>query len=458
MKRGQFIGPLLSAVAAWLPAARAQQPGRTRRILVRNASAGLLAFLTGAALTLLAAEPRLTPAIEPAGAPAAAQAEGLDLFRAAFEQVKAHFVDEPDEEKLVRSAINGMLRGLDPYSALLDQQSYQDEDEEARGVFGGLGVQVTKEPGGVRVVTPVPHSTVAKAGIRPGDIITAVDDVPVAPLTINQVVEKLRGPVQSRVKLTIGRKGEIDPLQVSIVRELIRVRTVQPRLEGRDVGYIRITKFNGQTYNGLKAAIAHLSSRIPEHRLKGYILDLRNNPGGLLDQAVMVAGGFLKGGVVVSVQGRNPDGLRHFYAGEVSRDLVDDKPVVVLVNGGTASAAEIVAAALQDRKRATVVGARSFGKGSVQTVTPLASRDGALRLTTARYLTPAGKRIQATGITPDMEVLQGAPEAGKPQEINHLASDGGGRSGPPAFIPADRSRDAALNAALGLLRGAKPAD
>jgi carboxyl-terminal processing protease len=291
------------------------------------------------------------------------------------------------------------------------------------------------------------------------DIITKLDEEQVQGLTLNQAVEKMRGPVNTKIKLTIMRKGQDKPVEVSITRDIIRVRAVRSRPED-DVGYIRISQFNEQTTENLKKAISDLQNQIPADKLKGFVVDLRNNPGGLLDQAISVSDAFLERGEIVSTRGRNAEETQRFSARP--GDLIKGKPVIVLVNGGSASASEIVAGALQDHKRATLIGTRSFGKGSVQTIIPLGAGNGALRLTTARYFTPSGKSIQAKGIVPDIEVLQDVPEElkartdtkGESSLRGHLKADGDEQTGSQSYVPPDPKNDKALKMALDLMRGA----
>jgi carboxyl-terminal processing protease len=333
---------------------------------------------------------------------------------------------------------------------------------QTRGEFGGLGIEVTMEDGLVKVVTPIDETPAAKAGVMANDIITQLDGEQVQGLTLNQAVEKMRGPVNTKIKLTIMRKGQDKPIEVSITRDVIRVRSVRMRTEGEDVGYIRITQFNEQTAEGLKKAISDITSQIQNDKLKGYVLDLRNNPGGLLDQAISVSDAFLERGEIVSTRGRNAEETQRYSAR--AGDLTKGKPIIVLVNGGSASASEIVAGALQDHKRATILGTRSFGKGSVQTIIPLGNNNGALRLTTARYYTPSGKSIQAKGIVPEIEVLQDVPDElkarsdtkGESSLRGHLkAQEGDEKTGSQSYIPPEAKNDKALNEALALLRGTK---
>jgi carboxyl-terminal processing protease len=317
------------------------------------------------------------------------------------------------------------------------------------------------EDGLIKVVAPIDETPAAKAGVMANDIITHLDEEPVQGLTLNQAVEKMRGPVNTKIKLKIMRKGADKPVEVSITRDVIRVRSVRSRTEGDDVGFIRITQFNEQTTEGLKKAIADISTQSGD-KLKGFIIDLRNNPGGLLDQAISVSDAFLEKGEIVSTRGRQAEETQRFNAR--AGDLTKGKPVIVLINGGSASASEIVAGALQDHRRATIIGTRSFGKGSVQTIIPLGSTNGALRLTTARYFTPSGRSIQAKGITPDIEQLQDVPEelkaratetGGEAKLRGHLKAEGDEQTGSQSYIPPDPKDDKALHKALDLIRGIK---
>src|ERR671913_2647523 len=331
----------------------------------------------------------------------------LSLFGDVFEKVRTDYVEKPDEAKLIESAINGMLTGLDPHSSYMDPKSFRDMQVQTRGEFGGLGIEVTMEEGLVKVVTPIDDTPASRAGVMANDIITQIDGESVQGLNLNQAVDKMRGPINSSVTLKIQRKEAKDPVEVKLTRETIRIRPVRARLEGGDIVVLRVTQFNEQTFENLRSNIDKLTSEAGADKVKGYVVDLRNNPGGLLDQAIMVSDAFLDRGEIVSTRGRNAGETQRFNA--KPGDLTKGKPIVVLINGGSASASEIVAGALQDHKRATVMGTRSFGKGSVQTIIPLGGQ-GALRLTTARYFTPAGRSIQAKGIDPDVEVLQEVPE------------------------------------------------
>jgi carboxyl-terminal processing protease len=395
------------------------------------------------------------------GAAHAATAEkrpAFDQFREIYLMVRDHYVDLPDDSKLIKGAIAGLMRTLDPHSEYLDAQSFRAIQEEAVGVFGGLGFKVSMENDLIKVGTLVANSHAASAGIRPGDLIVRLDGVAVRGLTINQAIERMRGPVGSAIRLIISRKGQPEPMEVSVIRDRIRVQTVSARAIGGDVGYIKIAKFNDLTGEDLQKALLDLSTRIPANQLRGYVLDLRNNPGGVLEQAVSVAGAFLKSGDIVTTRGRNPEDNRHFTATGAWDDPGKRKPLFVLINGGSASAAEIVAGALQDHKRATVVGSSSFGKGSVQSISPIGTGNGALKLTTAFYYTPSGHSIQAKGITPDIEVTQEGPGAhrvaanGEAMLPNHLKGEGEERSGSEAYVPPDSNDDKALRMAVDLLR------
>jgi carboxyl-terminal processing protease len=429
--------------------------------MMRKTSLILLGAAAGAAMTLLATHPRLPSIGSIAKAAGSADTyRNLNLFGDVFERVRADYVEKPDDSKLVESAINGMLAGLDPHSSYMDGKSFRDMQIQTRGEFGGLGIEVTMEEGLIKVVAPIDETPAAKAGILANDIITHLDDEPVQGLTLNQAVEKMRGPVNTKIKLRVMRKGQDKPTELTITRDIIRVRSVRSKPDGDDVGYIRVTQFNEQTTDGVKKAIGDLANQIGD-KLKGYVVDLRNNPGGLLDQAISVSDAFLEKGEIVSTRGRNAEETQRFNAR--AGDLTKGKPIIVLINGGSASASEIVAGALQDHKRATVIGTRSFGKGSVQTIIPLGQGNGALRLTTARYYTPSGRSIQAKGISPDIEVLQEVPEElkartdtkGEASLRGHLKADGQEETGSQSYIPPDPKDDKALGMALDLLRGIK---
>ena len=343
--------------------------------------------------------------------PAGAQSDGSDTYRQlqlfgdVFERVRSDYVEEVTDETLIEKAINGMLTSLDPHSAYLNAKSYRDMQVQTKGEFGGLGIEVTMENGVVKVVSPIDDTPAYRAGVKAGDFITRIDGQQVLGLTLAEAVEKMRGPVDTDIALTISRPGEERPFDISITRAIIRIRSVRSRAEG-NVAYIRVTSFNEQTEMGLKKAMTSLKSELGDD-MRGIVLDLRNNPGGLLEQAVSVADAFLDKGEIVSTRGRDPDEVQRFSARD--GDVSNGKPIVVLINGGSASASEIVAGALQDHRRALVLGTKSFGKGSVQTIIPL-SGHGAMRLTTSRYYTPSGRSIQATGIEPDIEIVQSRVE------------------------------------------------
>jgi carboxyl-terminal processing protease len=368
----------------------------------------------------------------------------LELLSKVLDIVRSDYVDKPNNGKLIASAINGILGALDPNSSYIDNQSFRDLMLSAPG-RGGLGMQVIKEDGVLKVVSPIDDTPAARAGLLAGDVITQIDDVPTKGLTLDQVVLKLLDGPRTGARLQIMRVGEVDPRNLTLTRQFITVPTVRQHAEQGDVGYIRITQFNDRTAEQLKRAIEALAT--PGH-FKGYILDLRNNPGGLLDHAVQVASAFLtSGSEIVSIRGRDPEQVQRFNAAH--GDLIDGKPLIVLVNGGSYSASEIVAGALQDHKRATVVGSRTFGKASVPTVIPLGIGNGALRLTTGRYYTPSGHSIQQ-GIAPDIEVLQDVPKEVVQSEPHSEADE---QKGPQSYIPKDPKDDAALQTALALIRG-----
>src|ERR1700758_2581484 len=427
--------------------------------MMRKTSLIFLGAIAGAGLTLLATQPHSVLVGSSAKAASSDTYRQLNLFGDVFERVRADYVEKPDDSKLVESAINGMLAGLDPHSSYMDPKSFRDMQVQTRGEFGGLGIEVPMEDGLAKVVAPIDGTPASKAGVMANDIIPHLDDEAVQGLTLNQAVDKMRGPVNTKIKLTIMRKGADKPIEVNIVRDIIRVKSVRWHPEGGDVGYIRVTQFNEQTTDGLKQAINDLNAQLGADKIKGYVVDLRNNPGGLLDQAISVSDTFLEKGEIVSTRGRTPEETQRFNARP--GDLTKGKPLIVLINGGSASASEIVAGALQDHRRATVIGTRSFGKGSVQTIIPLGSGNGALRLTTARYFTPSGRSIQAKGISPDIEVLQEVPEElkartdtrGEAALRGHLKAEGQEETGSQSYVPPDPKDDKALNMAYELLRG-----
>ncbi len=433
--------------------------------MMRKSFLVLLSAASGAALTLIAIQPHSGVVLGQARAASESDTYRLlNLFGDVFERVRSDYVEKPDDAKLIQYALTGMLAGLDPHSSFMDVKSFSDMQVETRGEFGGLGIEVTMEDGLVKVVAPIDDTPAARAGVLANDLIVKLNDEQVQGLTLEEAVDKMRGPVNSSLRLTILRKGQEKPLEISLTREVIHVRSARSRPDGEDVGYIRLTQFNEQATEGLEKGIADIQSKIPDQKLKGYILDLRNNPGGLLDQAVSVADAFLEKGEIVSTRGRNPEETARFNARP--GDITHGKPLVVLINGGSASASEIVAGALQDHQRARIVGTRSFGKGSVQTIIPMGQGQGALRLTTARYYTPSGRSIQAKGITPDVEVLQDVPAElksdtntrGEASLRGHLIGDTGKeQTGSQSYVPPDPKDDKALRVAEDLLRGLQPA-
>ena len=391
--------------------------------------------------------------------------QGLALYKRVFETALTYddFVDEPDQTKMTVGAINGMLAALDPHSAYFDPKQLSDFQTTMKGEeFGGLGLEVMQENGLVKVVSPIDDTPAARAGLLANDMIIKIDDTNVDGLTLKEAVDRMRGKAKTSVRLTVSRAGGKEFKVFTIVREIIRVQPVRARVEGGDVGYIRVTQFNQQTFDVLKAAIARFKVTPGADKLKGYILDLRNNPGGLLTQSIEVANAFLSQGEIVSTRGRYADQYQA-YSARPGFDLTEGKPVVVLINGGSASASEIVAGALQDLHRATLIGTRSFGKGSVQTVLPL-GEFGALKLTTARYYTPSGRSIQAKGVAPDYKVVEDIPDDLKGKTVNggeasltgHLKNDGDEKSGSDAYVPPDASKDNQLIAAVNLLHGKPP--
>jgi carboxyl-terminal processing protease len=427
---------------------------------MRKNSVFFLGAVAGTCLTLLVTGPRGDLVVAAAKAAASPDTYSkLNLFGDVFERVRADYVEKPDDARLVEAAISGMVTSLDPHSRYMNDKAFREMQETTHGEFGGLGIEVTMEDGIIKVVAPMDDTPAARAGIRSGDLISHINGEAVQGLTLEQAVNKMKGPVNTRTRLKIIREGAESPIEVSIQREIVRVRPVRYRTEGGDIGYVRITTFNEQTTDGLRKAIADISKQIPPEKLAGYVVDLRNNPGGLLDQAVSVSAAFMARGEVVSTRGRSADETQRYTAR--SGDLTKGKPLVVLINGGSASASEIVAGALHDYKRATLIGTRSFGKGSVQTIIPLGAGKGALALTTARYFTPSGQSIQAKGITPDIEVLQDVPDElkarsetkGEASIRGHLLADGAEQTGSQSYVPPNEKDDKALGAALNLLRG-----
>ncbi len=362
-----------------------------------------LATLTGVMLGAVVTTQIAGPLVAQEAGKKASVYEQLDLFGDIFERIRAQYVEEVDEADLIEAAINGMLTSLDPHSSYLAPDDAADMRVQTRGEFGGLGIEVTQEEGFVKVVSPIDDTPADKAGMQAGDFITHVDGESVLGLGLDKAVDLMRGPVGSEIIITVVREGESEPFDVSIIRDTIKLTAVRSRVVG-DTVVMRISTFSDQTFPSLRDQLAE---RVEElggiDSVNGFVVDLRNNPGGLLTQAVRVSDAFLDAGEIVSTRGRDPQDGDRFNA--EPGDLADGKPVVVLINGGSASASEIVAGALQDHRRAIVVGTKSFGKGSVQTVMPLRG-EGAMRLTTARYYTPSGRSIQALGVSPDIVVEQ----------------------------------------------------
>jgi carboxyl-terminal processing protease len=338
----------------------------------------------------------------------------LNLFGDVFERVRGEYVETPTDEELIEAAIAGMLASLDPHSSYMNADRFKDMQVNTKGEFGGLGIQVTMEAGFVKVISPIDDTPAFRAGIEAGDFVTHLDGETVQGLSLQEAVDKMRGKVGADIKLTLRREGVAEPFDVTITRAVIKITSVRSRLEDK-VGYVRITSFTGQTDKGLKKAIDKFDKELGDE-LQGIVLDLRNNPGGLLDQAVSISDAFLEKGEIVSTRSRELEDTSRYNARP--GDMADGRPVVVLINGGSASASEIVAGALQDHRRAIILGTRSFGKGSVQTIMPLPGH-GAMRLTTARYYTPSGRSIQGEGIDPDIIVEQARIETIKSQGERH---------------------------------------
>ena len=385
----------------------------------------------------------------------------LAIFGNVFERVRAQYVTPPEEDKLIEKAIDGMLTSLDPHSSYLNQEAADDMRTQTRGEFGGLGIEVTMEDELVKVITPIDETPAARAGVLAGDFISEIDGEAVRGLSLGEAVDKMRGPVNTAIELTVLREGADQPIKIKVIRDIIAVKAVRFRAE-EDVGYLRVISFTEKTYDDLSDAIEKITDEIGKDKLKGFVLDLRLNPGGLLDQAISVSDAFLDRGEIVSTRGRNPEETRRFNSRP--GDLSGGKPVIVLINGGSASASEIVAGALQDHRRATILGTRSFGKGSVQTIIPLDAKT-ALRLTTALYYTPSGTSIQGTGIKPDIRVEEPVPEelrgrvkpAGESELRGHIQGENEDDegSGSIAYVPPDPKDDVQLGYALDLLRGVK---
>jgi carboxyl-terminal processing protease len=393
----------------------------------------------------------------------------LKVFGDVLQRVRAEYVDPVDDKDLIENAINGMLTGLDPHSSYMNAKAFKDMQIQTKGEFGGLGIEVNEDKGLIKVVSPIDDTPASKAGLMANDLITHLDNEAISGLTLEQAVEKMRGPVNTPITLTIVRKGKDEPFDVKVTRDVIRINPVKAHAEG-DVGYVKITTFNEQTHANLVKAVDTIDKQLGPN-IKGYIIDLRNNPGGLLDQAIAVSDDFLEQGAIVLTKGRNNEETQR--ANARPGDIADGKKMVVLINGGSASASEIVAGALQDHKRATVIGTRSFGKGSVQTIIPLGA-NGAIRLTTARYFTPSNRSIQAKGIDPDIAVDEVVPDdlkekvasekpRGEASLRGHLKNpdgsdqtkddDLGEPSGSPSYVEKDEAKDTQLQYAINFLDG-----
>jgi carboxyl-terminal processing protease len=367
----------------------------------------VMAALGGTAAGVLATTQIAGPLIAQETSQESSIYEQLDLFGDIFERIRAQYVEEVPTEDLVTAAIDGMLTSLDPHSSYLSAKDFEDMQVQTRGEFGGLGIEVTQEEGFIKVIAPMDGTPAAKAGILAGDFITHVNGESLQGMMLDDAVEKMRGPIGSEIIITIAREGATEPFDVSIIRDTIKLTAVKGRVVG-STAVLRITTFNDQTTSGMKEELAKAIEELGGvENLNGVVIDLRNNPGGLLNEAISVSDAFLDKGEIVSTRGREPGSGERYNAR--TGDLIDGKPIVILINGGSASASEIVAGALQDHRRAIVVGTKSFGKGSVQTLIPLRG-DGAMRLTTARYYTPSGRSIQALGISPDIVVNQPIPD------------------------------------------------
>ncbi len=386
----------------------------------------------------------------------------LQLFGEVFDRIRAEYVDVPDERELIRAAINGMLTSLDPHSVYFDPQTYSEQQNIIKGEFGGLGIEVTMEDGVIKVISPIDDTPAAKAGILPNDLIVELNGKQVYGMTLNDALDIMKGKPGTDITLTIVRDGVADPITVTLTRGIIPVTAVRSYMIG-DVGVIRIISFSEQAFSGLEKAIHKFFDDNGGKPPKGLILDLRNNPGGAVDQAIAVSDAFLSRGAIVMTRGRIAEQDQRYDAKPDDLDaLIKDLPVIVLINGGTASAAEIVAGALQDQKRATLVGSRSYGKGSVQSIISLGV-DGAMKLTTARYYTPNNRSIQAAGINPDIEVLQDVPDEfkGRDEIMGEAALNGqigGGTEGEATkgssiYVPADHDSDTQLQYAVNLIDG-----
>ncbi|MEO7221132.1 MAG: S41 family peptidase [Devosia sp.] len=391
----------------------------------------------------------------------------LSFFGEVFDRIRREYVDAPDEQTLLRAAINGMLTSLDPHSGYLDPKMFEDVQEDTSGQFGGLGIEVTMEEGVIKVVSPIDDTPAQRAGVLANDYIVELDGKNVQGMALDEAVKLMRGPIGSKIKITIIREGATEPLYFELARDVIAQRVVRYTMEG-DVAVLRLARFTEQAYPGIQKAIKDIYEERKGVAPKGIILDLRNNPGGLVDQAVYVSDAFLKQGSVVLTRGRNEDEATRYDARPDDLDAkLADVPLIVLINGGSASAAEIVAGALQDHKRATLLGTRSFGKGSVQSIIHLGA-NGGIRLTTARYFTPSNRSIQAAGIAPDIVIKENVPAefAGRDEILGEAGLNGqigGGTeeqatTGSSVYVPADKAEDTQLQYAIKLILGTEKND
>jgi carboxyl-terminal processing protease len=424
---------------------------------MRKVSALALGIAIGAGAVTLVSQTQLVPGFSAVAAPGDTYRK-LNLFGDIFEQVRANYVEAPDEGKMVDAAINGMLTSLDPHSTYLDPKATQELQNSTSGRFGGLGIEVTYENNQVKVVTPIDDTPASRAGILANDIITHIDGQAVEGMSLNQAIDKMRGDPGTKVTIKVERGNDKKSIEIALTRDFIKPKVVRARKEGDDLVYLRVSSFNERTYEELKKGIEDTTKEIGADKVKGYILDLRNNPGGLLDQAIAVSDAFLEKGEIVSTRARQAEDTQRVSAR--AGDLINGKPIVVLVNGGSASASEIVAGALQDHKRSTTIGTRSFGKGSVQTIFPL-RENGALKLTTQLYYTPSGRSIQAKGIDPDKIVKQVIPDElkgkdeteGEASLKGHISVNQDEGSGSSAYVPPDAKDDKQLIAAVDFLHG-----
>jgi carboxyl-terminal processing protease len=427
------------------------RPRPLRRLLATGAVLGGLAF------AFLAPPPGIAQAQDNTDASTPDTFELLDLFGEVFNRMREDYVEEVSDKKLIEAAIQGMMSSLDPHSTYMDADSFEALQTHTKGEFGGLGIEVNMDESGlVKVVSPIDDTPAARAGIEAGDLVSKLDGENVKGLTLSEAVEKMRGPVGAEIVLTIIRDGVAEPFDVTLVRDKIQIQSVRSRIEN-NIGYIRITSFSGQTQSGLEKAIESIQDETGD-ALLGYVLDLRNNPGGLLNQGVSVSDTFLEKGEIVSTRGRTPENIQRFQA--TPGDLTNGMPIVVLINGGSASAAEIVAGALQDQHRAILLGTQTFGKGSVQTITPLSRNGAAIKLTTQRFYTPSGKSIQQLGITPDIaverahvEVIKGGPQRSEKDLAGSLKNEVEGAVAPESVATDTSIEDYQLARALDLIRG-----